>query len=453
MTIVDLFARIGLKTDEAKAKSFTKSMNVAKTTLIGVTAVAAGVSIAIQKVTSDALNAAVAFNQLQVETGINTTEFQKWQSVVEQTGQPIESVTAAVKALADARQKIKLGQGNISGYQLLGIDPNQDPLKILEDLREKTKGLDQAMKKNVLSQLGVGAGLLQTLELTNEQFDQMASNAFIISPSAIKTMNQTKASIDLASRAINYMKAQITVGLSPQILLLTKRVTAFIQKNEDGIIEGFKVGFKWVSKFTGAIINTISGIDTLITQTVGWKVGIMGVLGAVALLNASLLMSPIGLMTAGLLLLIAVMDDLHVYSQGGDSLFGNFMESSKEFKSFIDGILKVIKEIKEFTESESGDIIKENVKLGVGLVTGDATAKEKLNAAIVADYESSLNAKPKSFMENMKGLVDFFKGGDTTNNIDMVVNGTSDPEVTGKIAFKMLEDSLNATSAQMPRDE
>jgi len=456
MTIVDLFARIGLKTDEAKAKSFAKSMNTVKTGLIAVTGVAAGTALAIRKITSDALNAAVAFNQLQVETGINTSEFQKWQSVVEQTGQPIESVTAAVKALADAREKIKLGQGNISGYQLLGVDPNQDPLKILEDLRTKIKDLDPAMKKNALSQLGVGAGLLQTLELTNEQFNQMASNAFIISPSAIKTMNQTKASIDLASRAINYMKAQITVGLSPQILLLTKRVTTFIQKNEDGIIEGFKLGFKWVSKFTGAIINTVTGIDDLITKTVGWKVGIMGVLGAVALLNSALLLSPIGLMTAGLLLLIAIMDDLYIYSQGGKSLFGDFMEKSEGFSNFIDKILEGIKAIKEWEERTG--TIKSVVQKTKDAIIPSAEGKSRLEAGMAARQAKDLELKSMSKKEYLASLKDSFlnligKGGDTTNNMNMVVNGSNDPETTGRTAFRMMEDSLNAASAQIPRDE
>jgi len=269
-------------------------------------------------------------------------------------------------------------------------------------------------------------------------------------------MNQTKASIDLATRAINYMKAQITVGLSPQILLLTKRITTFIQKNEDGIIEGFKIGFKWVSKFTGAIINTISGIDNLITQTVGWKVGIMGVLGAVALLNSALLLSPIGLMTAGLLLLIAVMDDLYVYSQGGKSLFGDFMESSKEFKAFIDTILKGIEAIKEW-EKRTGTIKTAALKTKDILIPSEAGAG-RLESGVAAQKAKEQELKGMGTKEYLDYLKNSFlgmigKGGDTTNNMNMNVYGTSDPEVTGRIAFRQMEDALNAASAQMSRDE
>ena len=43
MLIADLFARIGLKTDEAKAKSFAQSMNTLKVGMIAVVGTATGV--------------------------------------------------------------------------------------------------------------------------------------------------------------------------------------------------------------------------------------------------------------------------------------------------------------------------------------------------------------------------------------------------------------------------
>lgn len=456
MTIVDLFARIGLKTDEAKAKSFASSMNSVKMGMIATIGVASGVSVAIKKITDDALKMGVAFKQFEVETGASAQELQKWQSVVEQTNQPIEQVNAAIKALATNREKIKLGQGDISGYQLLGIDPDQDPFKILEELRVETQGLSQAMKKDVLSRLGIGSGIIQTLELTNKQFSEMASNAFIIQPSAIESLNQAKASIDLAGRAINYMKAQIAVGLSPQLLQLTKRTTEFIKKNEDGIIKGFQVAFKWVTKFTGAIINTVSWIDNLITKTIGWKNGIGVVIGALAVLNAQLLLSPIGLMTAGLLLLIAVMDDLYVYSQGGKSLFGNFIEQFKEVGIVVDKIIEGINAIKEWEEKTGA--IKDFGQKTKDLIIPTEEGMGRLEAGVAAQQAKEQELKGMSTKEYLGYLKDSFlglfgKGGDTNNNINMTVNGSSDPEVTGRVAFKMLEDQLNSTSAQMSRDE
>ena len=326
MTVAELFARIGIKADDAQVKRFHGTMKAVKIGMIAATAAAAGVSLAIRKITADAMAGAVAFKQFETETGASAQELQKWQSVAEQTNQSAESVTSAIKAIVANQNKIKLGQGNISGFQLLGIDPRQDPFKILEELRIKTKGLSDGMKKNILAQMGVGVGLLQTLELTRKQFDAMASRAFIISPGAIETLNKTKSAVDLAARAIKYIKTQIAVGLSPQIELLTKQFTNFIKVHEKGIIKGFQIAFTYVRKFTGAIMNAGKAINNVVTNTIGWKKAIMGLIGVFALLNLTLLASPIGLIIAGIVLLIAVLDDLYIYSKGGKSLFGLMLE-------------------------------------------------------------------------------------------------------------------------------
>lgn len=357
MNIAELFARIGLKTDEGKAKSFHRAMTTVKVGLIATTAVAAGTAFAIRKITSEAMNAAVAFKQFEVETGASAQQLQKWQAVAEQTNQTAESVTSAIKSIVANQEKIKLGQGDISGFQLLGIDPRQDPFKILEELREKTKGLSDGMKKNILSQIGVGAGLLQTLNLTREEFDTMADRAWIISPQAIETLNQTKSAVDLAARSINYMKAQIAVGLSPQIRKITKDFQKWMKVNEEGIIEGFKLGFKYVTMFVKAVYNAGSAVDRIVSSTVGWGMAVKGLIGIFIALNSALLLSPIGLIAAGFILLVAVLDDLYVFSKGGKSLFGNLMKEFPELEKTLLGGFRVIRDVFKLMKAfASGEI-------------------------------------------------------------------------------------------------
>jgi len=300
MQIAELFARIGIKADDAQIKRFDRGLNNLKLGMTAATVVAGGVSLAIKHITTEAMAGAVAFKQFETETGASAQTLQKWQAVAEQTNQSAESVTSAVKAIAANQEKIKLGQGNISGYQLLGIDPRQDPFEILEELRTKTDGLSDAMKKNILSQMGVGAGMLQTLSLSRKEFDAMASRAFIISPGAIETLNRTKSSVDLASRAIKYIKTQIAVGLSPQITKLTKQFTAFIKVNERGIIKGFQQAYKYVNLFMGAISNTWRVINNVVSATVGWERALKGIAIGFAAFNLVLMASPINMIIAGI---------------------------------------------------------------------------------------------------------------------------------------------------------
>lgn len=347
MQIASLFARIGLQTDEEKAKSFTRSLNVAKGALITIGATVAATSAAIIKISTDALDAAAAFKQFEAETGASAQELQRWQAVAEQTNSSAEAVSSAIRAITANQEKIRLGQGNISGFQLLGIDPRQDPFQILDQLRERTDGLSEAMRRNILSQLGVGAGLLQTLELSNEEFDALASRAFIIPQSAINTLADTRASLNQAGRAIDFLKTQIAVGLSPQIKELTDSFIAFIQQNQQGIIEGFQKAFEIITRFGRAIGRAASLINNLVRSTIGWENAIKGVIAVVAILNAGLLASPIGLITAGIILLIALLEDLYVFSQGGKSLFGVLLENFPALGDAIDGALSGISNVIE----------------------------------------------------------------------------------------------------------
>lgn len=483
MNIVELFARIGLKTDEEKAKSFQRAMTTVKVGLLAATTVAAGTSLAIKKITSEAMSAAVAFKQFETETGASAQELQKWQAVAEQTNQSAESVTSAIKAIVSNQEKIKLGQGDISGYQLLGIDPRQDPFKILEDLREKSKGLSDGMKKNILAQIGVGSGLLQTLNLTRKEFDEMAGRAWIISPKAIETLTKTKSSVDLASRAVGYMKAQIAVGLSPQIRKAAQDLQNFMKVNEKAIIEGFKLGFKYVSMFVRAIGNAVAMVNRIVTSTIGWNWALKGLIGIVIALNSALLLSPIGLIAAGFILLVAVLDDLYTYSKGGKSLFGTFMKefpelekSLKEAFGTMKDVLKLIKSMSSGDELSIQNIIKDWGLLGEAVFFAYQKIKEfneylerdkkkyesiPKNETLFGRINNYLNEEKRRYeaVPEEKTLVGMIKGllsgsGSTTQNNNINVNVTgNEPVATGQAAANSIQRSINAASAQLSRNQ
>lgn len=505
MNIVELFARIGLKTDEEKAKSFESSMRRVKFTLLAATTVAAGTALAIRKVTSDAMKAAVDFKQFEIETGSSAQELQKWQAVAEQTNQSAESVTSAIKAIVANQEKIRLGQGNIAGFQLLGIDPRQDPFKILEELRVKTRGLSEGMRKNILSQIGVGKGLIQTLNLTKEQFDEMAGRAWIISPQAIETLNKTKSSLDLAGRAINYMKAQIAVGLSPQIDKATKSLQNFLKANEENIIKIFKLGFEYVERFVKALANAASFIDRIVTSTIGWKTALKILLGALIAFNSALLSSPFDLIAAAIILLIGILDDLYVYFKGGKSLLGelfkSFPESEKTFLGFAKNLKDILSLLKYFSSGDEsginkiltqwgtfGDIVEKiyksfvslkNLKLGdifkgIEDITEEWGVFGKAVQKVVDLFKNPLLKSPeerKTERERSRQrlideginfgvpnvIKDLFnrKPGNTTqnNSINVNITGGSDPAATGDAAAKSIQRSINAASAQLSRDQ
>jgi hypothetical protein len=498
MEIASLFARLGFKVDNQKLTGFKAVLQNVVAGMAVAAAGAAAFTAAVKALTDAQFEAAAAMVQFESETGSSAEELQKWQQIAEMTNNSAESMTAAFKTLSEQREKIKLGQGNLSGYQMLGIDPNQPPEEILEDLRVKLKGLPPAMQKVQLSQMGLSPELLQVLALSNEEFEKMASKTFIIPKSAIMSMDAARAAIQEVGVAVNWLKAMIAAELAPGIEELNKEIAQWIRNNKEGILKGIKNIVKWITSFTKAVMNAGKMINSLITYTIGWKNAMIGLIAIIAMLNSALLFSPIGLIVAGIILLVAVLDDLYVYSQGkGKSLFGVLMEQFPEIEDMLKDFLSVIKEsvglIKAlFTGDEAGieEFIKRLGGLGVAIVKIFETIKTTFAFAFLAikamlwpiqdliDMISELwkafkgEAKWGEVLKNITGKMqqrsqertgDYKQFGETFKssvesiqnayNINMEVNTNGDAKETSELVNQQLQEYINSASNQRGRDQ
>lgn len=363
MTVAQLFARIGLKADTDKAEQFRKSVKGIVTELkvaaVGSIAFGAAVVTAMK----GALDSAAAFRQFQAETGASTVELQKWQAIASGTNVSTQAIADSVKELAQNREKIKLGTGNMSGFAFLGINPMDDPFSILDQLRTKTQGLPQAMKANLLAQMGVSSQFLQILGLTNGEFERMRSNAFVIPPAALEALNRTQGTLNTLGNAVKWFQAIMAERLAPVIDRVVKSITEWIKLNKDGLIAGIVNGTRLLVKLSEAGVNVFTWIGRIIGATIGWKNALNVFLIALAYFNRALLLSPIGLIVAGILLLVAVLDDLHAaFGVDGDkreSFFGSIFKKFPEVQKAFEGVFGFLKDF--------GAVIK-------GLFGGDQTA-------------------------------------------------------------------------------
>ena len=269
-----------------------------------------------------------------------------WQSVATQANISADSVTNSVKAIVDNQEKIKLGQGNISGYQLLGINPNEDPFAVLDKLREKTQGLSQGMKKNVLGMLGVNAEMIQVLDLTNDQFDRMKKNAYVLSPGQIDMMARADLSIKMMGKGFDYIKAEIVTAFAPAIIKFMALLTSWMSINKTGFLKILQNIVEWVIKFITAIGNAGHMIDTIVKNTIGWKNALVRLVAGFALLNSAFLLSPIGLFSMACVALLIILDDMaHYFSGEGRSLMGDFMAAFPKFKKQFDDLMVTLKDV------------------------------------------------------------------------------------------------------------
>jgi hypothetical protein len=492
LKVAELFVQMGIKTDEAKTQKFGKSIATLKMGLLGVIGVASAVAIALRKITNEAMESAVAFSQFETETGLSTDKLQQFEAVAKGANVSTQSLRNSLKSIVANQEKIKLGEGDISGYQLLGIDPNTDPFQLIRELREKTAGLSQGMKKNILSQMGISADMMQMIELSSEQFEELSSNAFIIPESNIKTLTDAKASINLMGQAIDWVKNLIATEFAPIMQKGAKQLTNWIKHNKELIQNGIKKLFDGLRQVITVVSRAVTLIANVIQNTIGWKNAMYLLIGVIALMNTALIFSPLGAFIAGIALLVLILEDLFTYSQGGDSLFGRMMKQFPELEKTILGSVQVLKDmfslIKALFKGDQDDIDKFVEKMGtvgavtVGVFEGVKFVFEALMAylkeyfAIIGDVFNLLMTlidaitgkkswgeawgdvkdivleRKDSIVDTVGGLYDKGKAGvkQTQNAINITVNSKSDAKAED--IAKLTADEVEQAAAELGGD-
>jgi hypothetical protein len=356
--IASLFARIGVQADTKAVDRFDLQLksvlNTAKVAAIGI----AGFTAAISKIAVDSFKTASALKQFELETGASAQSLQKWQAVATQAGAGADSIAAGIRSITQNQQNIKLGKGNLSPFLMMGIDPNQDPFKILEEFRQKAQGLAPAMQATMAKNMGLSTDFLRVLQLSNSEFDRMSQGAMFMSPAQINAVDKARESFATIQNAFDHLKNQITASLAPEITKLAKKFIDFV-KNNKGFIEGVRSGVQWVMKLAGAIGHVVGTITNVIQKTMGWQGVLLALAGVFAIINA-----PVMMLAGGLLLLFLIMEDIIAYSEGRGSLIGKFLEASPEAKKAFDGMLGFMSEIAELLGALfSGDMEGYNAML------------------------------------------------------------------------------------------
>lgn len=453
MNILDLFARIGLKADTGPANDFLKSVNGIKSGLIGAVSGTLSLAAAVKAV-NGAFTDTLGMKKFADDTGASVQEMQKWKQVADQVNGSGEGVAASIRAITQNQEKIKLGQGNISGYQLLGIDPRSDPFKVLEALRTKTQGMSQGMRRNIAAQFGVSNDLVATLELTNAEFDKMAGNAYVVSPESIAGVNRARASVTELMNRLNYMRTESIAKLAPLI----------------------KKGVEWLHRIITAGQRILTMIDSFVRGSIGWRNAIMGIVGAFIALNSAVMLP-----VAGFLLLFAILEDLYVYSKGGKSVFGELVKSFPALAKVFDSVVGAIKDLSEALKAIfDGDWDKlDEITRKWGLL-GDAIqivarALDIVNKGLSSEsYAATVKGiEEKGFLReyadqwgnlfNMVRETNWLGGksaapataGSTTVTNNFTISGTSDPAAVGaEIDYRLADTYKNArTPYQNPKAE
>jgi hypothetical protein len=400
LKIGELFVALGFKVDQPKIDYWNQGLENSRKKALKVAAAATAASFAIIKLSDSAVRYAVVLKNFAVQTGLSVAELEKWRRVAEMNDVSGGELIETIKGIQSAQSEIRLGGGNIRPWQLLGISPNENPFRILEQVRESIKNIDPAIAASVIGQMGIGQNFLNILRLGNLEFDKL-NEKFILTNKEQKdliTLNRSFKDLIWSVRGLRNRIFAINAGPLIKIAKAMKNVASFTMES----IENFK---NLSSKFD--FIKKILSVVTL---------------------GIAAYFSPI---TAGVLLAIAAIDDLYVFLKGGESIIGDFIDAFT-LGPLIEDSEKLLSIFKDISEAMF-DIVNSNLMKGLNK-TIELFKKLKLS-------NLSGNTNIKGTKPTTSSII---------NNINVSVTESATPKQTAKAVLDKMQMQFNDTYFQTP---
>lgn len=320
--------------------------------------------------------------ELLVAIGIDTSQAAKIQEVVVALG-------AAAVTMANEANKIN---GNLD---TIGESAAQGA----EEAGKKAEEAGRSMSRLKMIAVGVGAvigfvsgkvlGFLDSAIAGAKNLSKEKGLLFDISKQELQQADEYQEAMKKTGMSIESIKTKIALNLVPQLTAITQKFNDWLGANKELIAAGLTKVIQWGGKFFQVIINTGRAIGKVIDNTIGWKGALALLAGAFLYLNRAMLMNPITWVVAGIVGLMLLLDDLMVYLDGGESLFGDFWGACigwikdviawwNEFyasnKEILDAVFAAWSKGWEAIKTIFGgvfDYIKNLMKLIVGIFTGD----------------------------------------------------------------------------------
>ncbi len=323
MKIADFFIALGFKIDGEQQvdKADTSVKNLEFNSLKLLAAVTA-LNAAFYTMIRTGVEVGSALQRFAVTTGLSGEELQRWQLSAARGNAAARTMAEAIGAIQKARAQIAFGNAEAAApWMLLGIDPRQDPFKVLEQLRQQVLKLDPAIARQKLGEMGMGDDLLflmrqpnfgrgnldPRLNVSGDEADRLAKLG-----AAWKTLLFT------AGQAAARFAAQFAEPLAAvldrltQMLVLVGRLADWLQRDSTGAVI-----------FKDALIALVAVLGGL---NVAFGLLLLGPAGA--------FLGLVGLIVGALSGLVLLIQDFWVAVRGGKSAF-----------DWNDGLLLTIKNV------------------------------------------------------------------------------------------------------------
>jgi len=288
-------------------------------------------------------------NDLAITLGVSIQALQEWGFVAQLSGSSAQAYESSIGGLSQAIGDTANDVGRAKAiFEKMGISVKDATGKVksadvvMEELRQKLKGLEKTEKISILSKLGIDRSMLQMLESSDESINKLRLQARalgITTDEEKEKVAEYKDSMDTLGFAFTALATKMQISLTPAIKELADNFVTMIEDNKKGIdkmMEVVRLTGVAFTNFGKAIVKMFSNMD-------GGQKHLLALIAGIYGLNKALKMSPMGKLIFLITGLILVVDDLTVGFAGGKSVIKEW------FKSFdIDILNRVLATLGQF---------------------------------------------------------------------------------------------------------
>lgn len=329
-SIGEFFVKLGFQTDTKPLKNFESSMKNLRKNVVSIGLATVGAAAGLNKVLQGTIATNRAYNEFNQRTGLSIEKLQEFENGALRLSESLSSdkIQSSVTNLQKNLTNLRLGKGDLTPFQQLRINPLQDAFGVIEQARESIQGLDDATATNLLEKIGLN-DFLPVLRAGREEFERLAKGIFLTGEQreAITKLNLSFKNIIITMKQL---KDQAVAKLAPQLTTIVEDFFKWINNNSTKIISAIASITNVFVNFLKAVGNSISLITKFIDKITGTQQGLK--IFSLALLGIALSFAPV---IAGISAVVALLDDIKVWMEGGDSLFGGLYDVLQKFPSLI----------------------------------------------------------------------------------------------------------------------
>ncbi|HEM7929941.1 TPA: phage tail tape measure protein [Citrobacter braakii] len=399
MAIVnELITKFGFIGDLAPQETFNANLKASIGLLAGMGAAIQGSAGAMAAWFTSIIDGLDPLVQFHRETGLSVEGLQELGRVAELNGSSMEAVTSSIGEMTmRIGEFVSTGEGEMAdiskrlGLQFKDAKGNvKDATQTFTELSDKMRGMSQAEKFSVLDKMGIDRSMVQMLSLSREELDKSLKQA---RDWGVVTTEQADAAAEfnnsLKDLRMGYSSVTTQVALSflPMLKDIIDGMREWLHANADLIKNGLHHLGEIIFSVAGMIRRLLPLIGLATAGFVIWKIAAIGLRTVL-----STIFSPVLLITAAIVGILLVIDDLVVAMQGGQSVIADFFMDTWGI-DIVPGLLAIKDAVMVVV-----DYIIEVFKQGVENIKLLFSALSKV---VTGDFQGAWDDVVKSFTESV----------------------------------------------------